>query len=182
MDRTEKEALVGSLNAQFKSVGVIVVTQQSGMSVAESTNLRVRVREAGASYRVTKNRLARLALEGTPYEGLKSLFTGPTAIAYSADPVAAAKVCVDFAKENEKLTIVGGGIGEQVLDAEGVKALANMPSLDQLRADLLGVLEAPASNFVGVLPAVPTELVGLINAPAQELAGVFASYGAKQAA
>ena len=126
------------------------------------------MREAGASFKVTKNRLTRLALEGTRFEALTSLFTGPTAIAYSDDPVAAAKVCVEFAKKNEKLTIVGGAMGAQVLDKSGIEALAKLPSLDELRAKLIGTLQAPA-----------TKLAGVTQAPAAQLARVFSAYGSQ---
>ena len=124
--------------------------------------------EAGASYKVTKNRLTRLALEGTKFEALKELFTGPTAIAVSEDPVAAAKVCVSFAKGNEKLTIVGGAMGENQLDPDAIKALATLPSLDELRGKLIGVLQAPA-----------TKLAGVTQAPASQLARVFSAYGSE---
>lgn len=171
MNRAEKEQLVAAMRERFSSATALVVTQQSGMTVAESTELRRKVRAAGASYRVTKNRLVKLALEGTPFEALSPLFTGPTAIAVSDDPVAAAKVCVEFAKKNEKLTIVGGGLEGQVLDPDGVKALASLPSLDELRGKLIGLINAPA-----------TKVAGVIQAPAGQLARVFAAYGAKDEA
>ena len=126
------------------------------------------MREAGASYKVTKNRLTRLALEGTQFEALKDLFTGPTAIAVSEDPVAAARVCVAFAKANDKLTIVGGAMGSTMLDPNGIKALASLPSLDELRGKLIGVLQAPA-----------TKLAGVTQAPAAQLARVFSAYGSQ---
>ena len=168
MKRAQKEELVAAMQERFSSATALVVTRQSGMTVAESTRLRRNMREAGASYRVTKNRLAKLALEGTQFEALSSLFTGPTAIAVSDDPVAAAKVCVEFAKKNEKLTIVGGSFAGQVLDSEGVKALAALPSLDELRGKLIGLLNAPA-----------TKVAGVMQAPAGQLSRVFAAYGAK---
>lgn len=168
MDRSEKEKLVADLRQGFGEVNLVVVTQQTGLTVAEVTDLRRRMRAAGASYRVAKNRLTRLALEGTRFQTLQSLFTGPTAIAASADPVAAAKVCVEFAKGNEKLIIVGGALGEQALDVAGINELAKLPSLDELRAKLIGVLQAPA-----------TKLAGVTQAPAAQLARVFSAYASK---
>lgn len=149
-------------------MNLVVVTQQSGMTVAEASDLRRKMLNAGASYKVTKNRLTRLALEGTKYEALKELFTGPTAIAVSEDPVAAAKVCVEFAKANEKLIIVGGAMGETKLDPDAIKALASLPSLDELRGKLIGVLQAPA-----------TKVAGVVQAPASQLARVFSAYGSQ---
>ena len=171
MDRSQKAESVASLNAVFNEVGVVVVTRNLGMSVAQSTALRTKVREAGASYKVAKNRLAKLALKDTQYEGLQDLLTGPTALATSVDPVAAAKAAVDFAKTNDKIEIVGGAMGTQILDEAGVKALASMPSLDELRAKLVGLVNAPA-----------TKVAQLANAPAAKLARVFGAYGAKEAA
>ena len=146
----------------------MVVTHYSGMTVAEITALRERMREGGASFKITKNRLTRLALAGTRYEGLSDLFTGPTAIAFSSDPVAAAKVVVNFAKDNEKLIILGGGIGEDVYDANGVKALANLPSLDESRARILGLLMAPASKIASVLQAPGGQIARVLGAYAQK--------------
>ena len=171
MHRSQKEALVASLKQTFGEINLVVVTQQSGMTVGQASDLRRKMREAGASFKVTKNRLTRLALEGTRFEALTSLFTGPTAIAYSDDPVAAAKVCVEFAKKNEKLTIVGGALGAQMLDPDGIKALATLPSLDELRGKLVGLLQAPA-----------TKVAGMVQAPAAQLARVFAAYSAKDEA
>ncbi|MEM7227067.1 MAG: 50S ribosomal protein L10 [Pseudomonadota bacterium] len=171
MDRNEKEKLVAELNATFKEVSLVVVTQQTGLTVAEASDLRGRVRDAGASFKVTKNRLTRLALEGTKFEALQGLLTGPTAMAFSADPVAAAKVCAKFAEDNKKLTIVGGALGEETLDADGVMALAKLPSLDELRGKLIGVLQAPA-----------TKLAGVTQAPAATLARVFSAYGSQDEA
>ena len=171
MDRSQKAESVASLNAVFNEVGVVVVTRNLGLSVAQSTSLRNKMRDAGASYKVAKNRLARLALKDTDYTGIEEHLTGPTALAYSVDPVAAAKAVVDFAKTNDKLEIVGGAMGSTVLNAEGVKALASMPSLDELRAKLIGLVNAPA-----------TKVVQLVNAPASKLASVFGAYAAKDAA
>ena len=168
MDRSQKEELVASLHRTFSETNLVIVTQQSGMTVAEASDLRRKMLEAGASYKVTKNRLTRLALEGTKFEALKELFTGPTAIAVSEDPVAAAKVAVAFAKANEKLTIVGGAMGETTLDPDAIKALATLPSLDELRGKLIGVLQAPA-----------TKVAGVVQAPAAQLARVFSAYGSQ---
>lgn len=168
MDRSQKEELVASLHQTFAETNLIIVTQQSGMTVAEVSDLRRKMREAGASYKVTKNRLTRLALEGTRYEALKELFTGPTAVAVSVDPVAAAKVCVTFAKANEKLIIVGGAMGETQLDPSAIQALATLPSLDQLRGKLIGLLQAPA-----------TKVAGVVQAPAAQLARVLSAYSSQ---
>ena len=171
MDRSQKAESVAQLNATFNEVGVVVVTRNLGLSVAQSTELRAKMREAGASYKVAKNRLAKLAIADTDYTGLGDMLTGPTALASSVDPVAAAKVAVDFAKTNDKLEIVGGSMGTQVLDEAGIKALASMPSLDELRGKLVGLLNAPA-----------TKIAQLSTAPASKLARVFGAYGAKEAA
>ena len=171
MDRSQKADAVAQLNATFNEVGVVVVTRNLGMSVAQSTELRTKMREAGASYKVAKNRLAKLAIKDTAYEGIDEYLSGPTALATSVDPVAAAKAAVDFAKTNPKLEIVGGSMGGTVLDEAGVKALASMPSLDELRGKLVGLLNAPA-----------TKVAQLANAPAAKLARVFGAYGAKEAA
>jgi large subunit ribosomal protein L10 len=171
MDRSQKAESVASLNAVFNEVGVVVVTRNLGLTVAQSTDLRTKMRDAGASYKVAKNRLAKLAIKDTDYEGIGEYLTGPTALATSVDPVAAAKAVVDFAKTNEKLEIVGGSMGAQVLNAEGIKALASMPSLDQLRATLIGLVQAPA-----------TKIAQLTTAPAAKLARVFNAYATKEAA
>ena len=171
MDRSQKTEAVAQLNAVFKEVGVVVVTRNLGLTVEQSTDLRSKMREAGASYKVAKNRLASLALKDTPYAGMEDMLTGPTALAYSEDPVAAAKAAVDFAKTNDKLEIVGGSMGGQVLDETGIRALAALPSLDELRAKLVGLVNAPA-----------TKVAQVVNAPAAKLARVFGAYGAKDAA
>ena len=129
MDRKQKEELVAKLSKTFDESEMVVVTHYSGLTVAEISDLRDRIRESGASFKVTKNRLTRLALKNTKFEGISDLFTGPTAIAYSDDPVAAAKVSVEFSKKNEKLIVIGGALGSEMLDADGVKALATLPSL-----------------------------------------------------
>ena len=171
MDRSQKAEAVASLNAVFNEVGVVVVTRNLGMSVAQSTTLRTKMRDAGATYKVAKNSLAKLAVNDTPYAGLGEYLTGPTALAWSVDPVAAAKAAVDFAKTNDKLEIVGGSMGKQVLDEAGIRSLAALPSLDELRAKLVGLVNAPA-----------TKVVQLVNAPASKLARVFGAYAAKDAA
>ncbi len=171
MNRSEKTEAVAALNATFNEAAVVVVTRNLGLTVAQSTDLRLKMRDAGAGYKVAKNRLAKIALNDTQYSPLSDLLTGPTAIATSGDPVAAAKVAVEFAKTNDKLEIVGGAMGSTVLDVEGVKALASMPSLDELRAKLIGLVQAPA-----------TKVVQVISAPAGQLARVFGAYAAKAAA
>ena len=170
MDRSQKAESVASLNATFAEVGVVVITRNLGMSVAQSTALRGKIREAGATYKVAKNSLAKLAAKDTAYEGISDLFTGPTAIAASVDPVAAAKAVADFAKTTDKIEIVGGSLGSVVLNAEGVKALATMPSLDEMRAKLIGLVQAPA-----------TKIAQLSTAPAAKLARVFQAYADKAA-
>ncbi|GAA5047192.1 50S ribosomal protein L10 [Erythrobacter westpacificensis] len=171
MDRSQKTEAVAELNNVFKEVGVVVVTRNLGLSVAQSTELRTKMREAGASYKVAKNRLAKLALKDTDYTGIDEYLVGPTALAWSEDPVAAAKVAVDFAKSNDKLEIVGGSMGTQVLDEAGIRSLASMPSLDELRGTIVGLVNAPA-----------TKIARVVNEPAAKLARVFGAYGAKDAA
>ena len=170
MDRSQKADAVAALNATFKEVGVVVVTRNLGMSVEQSTALRVKMREAGASFKVSKNSLAKLAIADTDYAGIGDMLTGPVALGTSVDPVAAAKVIVEFAKTNDKLEVVGGAMGSVMLDANGIKALATMPSLDEMRAKLIGLVQAPA-----------TKVAQLVNAPAGKLARVFGAY-AKEAA
>ena len=152
MDRTEKREFVTSLADVFAATSMVVVTQNKGMTVAEVTVLRTRMRAAGATFRVAKNRLATLALDGTRFDGIKPMLKGPTALAWSDDPVAVAKVAVEFARTNEKLVLVGGALGTQTLNADGVKALAELPSLDTLRGKLVGLIAAPATRIAGVLP------------------------------
>ena len=171
MDRTQKSETVSALNASLANAASVVVVRNHGLTVAQSTALRTAMRDAGATFKVTKNRLAKIALDGTTYAGISDLLTGPTAIAHSSDPVAAAKAAVDFAKTNDKLEIVGGAMGETVLDVEGVKALASLPSLDELRAKIVGLVQAPA-----------TKLAQIAQAPAGQLARVFGAYAAKDAA
>jgi large subunit ribosomal protein L10 len=166
VDRTEKEDLVASLHRTFSETTVVVVTHYIGLTVAEMGELRAQMREAGASIKVTKNRLVRLALDGTRYKELEGLFTGPTALAYSDDPVAAARVAVNFAKTNKKLVVLGGGLGEKVLGEEDVKSLAALPSLDELRAKLVGLVNAPATKVAGVLQAPAGQLARVLAARA----------------
>ena len=147
---------------------LVVVTHNAGMTVAEVTNLRRQMRQAGAGFKVTKNRLARLALAGTAFEGLSPYFTGPTGIGFSVDPVAAAKVAVAYAKANGKFTIVGGATGGQVLDPVGINALATLPSLDELRARFLGMLQTPATRIATVLQAPGTQLARVLSAYASK--------------
>jgi large subunit ribosomal protein L10 len=165
VDRSRKEALVAELHHTFEGTNLMVVTQQNGMTVQEMTALRGEMRKEGARFHVTKNRLAKIALKGTQFESLNDAFKGPTAVAVSADPVAAAKVVVDYANKNEKLVIVGGALGDKLLNVDEVKALAKLPSLDELRGKIVGLLQAPAGKIVGVL-----------SAPAGQLARVFGAY------
>ena len=171
MERAQKKELVSSLNEIFTSAGVIVVSRYNGLTVAEMTDLRNKMREAGASLKVTKNRLTRFALEGTDVESIVGLFKGPTVIGYSDDPVAAPKVLNAFAKENDKLEILGGAMGTTELDVATVKYLASLPSLDALRGKLIGCISAPAQKVAAVTAA-----------PAGQLARVFGAYGATNAA
>ena len=171
MERTEKEAFVASLAAVFADTSMVVVARPSGLTVAEVTDLRRRMRAAGATYRVTKNRLANLALRGTRFEGIAPLLKGPTALAWSRDPVAVAKTAVEFARTNEKFEVLGGALGIQTLDAAGVKALSELPSLEVLRAKLLGMLKTPGTRIAGVL-----------QAPGGQLARVLAAYAEKDKA
>ena len=169
MDRAQKTELVAELKSTFEGTSVVIVTRNLGLTVAQSTALRNKMREAGANYKVSKNKLARIALEGTTYNAINDLLVGPTALSTSADPVAPAKVIVDFAKTNDKLEIVGGAMGKTVLDVAGVKALAELPSLDELRARIVGLVQAPA-----------TKVVQIVQAPAGQLARVFGAYAAKE--
>jgi large subunit ribosomal protein L10 len=171
LDRTEKREFVASLAAVFAETSMVVVTRNDGLTVADATILRQRVRAAGATYKVAKNRLANLALAGTRFEGISPLLKGPTALSWSADPVAVAKVLVEFAKTNEKLVLLGGALGTQTLNVDGVKALAELPSLDTLRAQLVGMISTPATRIAGVL-----------QAPAGQLARVFGAYAKKDEA
>lgn len=168
MDRAEKRDMVASLNQVFSAEGSIVVAHYSGLTVAQMSALRRRMREAGATVKVAKNRLAKIALEGTDVAHIGPLLKGPTVLAYSTDPVAAPKVAVEFAKGNDKFVILGGSMGATSLNQDGVKALATLPSLDELRAKLVGLVQAPA-----------TKIAQLSTAPAAKLARVFGAYATK---
>ena len=171
MDRTEKREFVASLGQVFAETSMVVVTRNQGMTVAEVSDLRRRMRASGSTFKVAKNRLAVLALDGTRFDGIKPMLTGPIALAWSHDPVAVAKAAVDFAKVNEKFVVVGGALGAQMLDVEGVRALADLPSLDTLRAKLVGLIQTPATRVAGVLAA-----------PAGQLARVLGAYARKDEA
>ena len=169
MNRNEKAELIETLQSTLSEAAAVVVTHQTGLTVAESSELRGRMREAGAGFKVTKNRLTKIALQGTKYEDISDLFTGPTAMGTSADPVAAAKVLVNFAKENDKLSVIGGSLDGKVLDKAGVEALAKLPSLDELRAKLVGLLNAPATQVARVTQAPAAKLARVIQARADQL-------------
>lgn len=171
MDRAQKAEAVAELKQTFSEVGVVVVTRNHGLTVAQSTQLRNKMRDAGAAYKVSKNKLAKIALDGTDYGSLGDMLTGPVGLATSIDPVAAAKVAVDFAKSNDKFEIVGGAMGATALNVEGVKALATLPSLDELRGKIVGLLVAPA-----------TKLATVTQAPAAQIARVLSAHAEKQAA
>ncbi len=171
MDRTEKREFVTTLGQVFAETSMVVVSQNNGLTVAEVSDLRRRMRASGSTYKVAKNRLAVLALEGTRFGGIKPMLKGPTALAWSQDPVAVAKAAVDYAKTNEKFVVIGGALGTQTLNAEGIKALADLPSLDVLRARLVGMIQTPGTRIAGVLAA-----------PAGQLARVFAAYSKKDEA
>ena len=168
MNRDEKQQFVAEMREVFEAAEGLVVTQYKGLTVAEITALRAQMRESGAGFKVTKNRLTRLALEGTKFAGLADSFTGPTAIGYSADPAAVAKVAAKFAKTNDKLVLVAGAIGEQVLNEQGIKALAELPSLDELRAKMVGMIQTPAQR-----------IATLTSKPAGQIAQVLKAYADK---
>jgi len=165
VDRAEKKELIGVLQEVFRTTGVVVVAHYSGLTVAQMQELRKQMKQAGATVKVAKNRLAKIALDGTDVAAIGSLLTGPTLLAYSSDPVAAPKVAVNFAKGNDKFVILGGAMGKTSLNQDGVKALATLPSLDELRAKLVGLIQAPA-----------TKVAQVVNAPAAKLARVFGAY------
>jgi len=171
VDRTEKREFVAGLNQALSETSMIVVTRNAGLTVAEVTVLRQKMRASGSTYKVAKNRLTNLALDGTQFDSIKPLLKGPTALAWSKDPVAVAKTAVDFAKTNERFVVIGGALGTQTLDANGVRALADLPSLDTLRARLVGMLQTPATRVASVLAA-----------PAGQLARVFGAYARKDEA
>ncbi len=171
MDRAQKEKVVDELGQIFESSGVVVVAHYAGLTVAEMQVLRARMREAGGAVRVAKNRLAKIALEGKPCESIGSLLTGMTVLAYSEDPVVAAKVSEEFAKDNKKFVILGGAMGEAALDADGVKAVASMPSREELIAQIVSCIGAPASNIAGA-----------IGAPASNIASILSTLEEREAA
>ena len=171
MDRAHKQDAIEALKGVFDASGAVVVTHYLGLTVAEMTDLRGRLRQEGAKLQVVKNTLAQKALGGSIGEEGDALFKGPVAIAYASDPVSAAKVATAFAKDNEKFTVIGGFMGQQVLDKKSVTALASLPSLDQLRAKIIGLIQAPATKIAGVL-----------QAPGGQVARVIAAYAAKDAA
>ncbi len=168
MDRAEKAEAVEALRGVFTTAGVVVVGHYSGLSVADLTALRGRLRQAGAGLKVVKNRLVKIAIEGTAKASAAHLFTGPVAIAYSEDPVAATKVAVAYAKEKEQFVLKGGLLGDVVLDEKGVQALATLPSLDELRGKIVGLIQAPATKLAGVIQAPAGQLARVINAYAQK--------------
>lgn len=168
MDRTEKRDFVASLAAVFAETSFVLVAQNKGLTVADVSELRRRMRAAGATYKVAKNRLATLALEGTRFQGVKPLLKGPTAIAWSTDPVAVAKTAVEFAKTNDKFVVLGGALGTQTLSADGVKALAELPSLETLRAQLVGLIQTPATRIAGVLQAPGGQVARVLSAYAKK--------------
>jgi large subunit ribosomal protein L10 len=171
VERAEKREVVTALHDVFAKTGVVVVAHYAGLTVADMTKLRSDMRSAGGQVKVAKNRLVKLALEGTDAKGIADLLKGPTCLAFSADPIAAPKVVVKFAKANEKFVILGGAMGATVLDAKGVNSLASLPSLDELRSTLIGLMQAPA-----------TKIARTLNEPGAQLARVFAAYGTKEAA
>ena len=171
MERAQKREVVTALHDVFAKTGVVVVAHYAGLTVAQMTRLRSDMRSAGGQVKVAKNRLVKLALEGTDASGIADLLKGPTCLAFSADPIAAPKVAVKFAKANEKFVILGGSMGTTVLDAKGVSSLAELPSLDELRSKLIGLVQAPASKIARTL-----------NEPGAQLARVIAAYGNKEAA
>jgi large subunit ribosomal protein L10 len=170
LDRTEKREFIASLATVFADTSFVLVSQNKGLTVADVDDLRRRMRAAGATYKVAKNRLAILALDGTRFQGVKPLLKGPTSLAWSKDPVAVAKTAVEFARTNDKFVILGGALGTQTLAPDGVKALAELPSLETLRAQLLGLIQTPATRIAGVL-----------QAPGSQLARVFSAYAKKDA-
>jgi large subunit ribosomal protein L10 len=163
VDRAQKERVVEELGQIFESSGVVVVSPYAGLTVAEMQDLRAKMREAGGSVRVAKNRLAKIALQGTPAEGIADLMTGMTVLSYSEDPVAAAKVAEDYAKANAKFVIIGGAMGGTVLDQAGVKAVASMPSREELIASIVGCIGAPASNIAGAIGAPASNIANILS-------------------
>jgi len=168
VERAEKREFVTALNEVFKTSGSLVVAHYAGLSVAQMNDLRSKMREAGGTVKVAKNRLAKIALQGTESEGISDLFQGQTVIAYSDDPVTAPKVAVDFAKTNENLVVLGGAMGATALDVNGVKALATLPSIDELRAKIVGMISTPATRIAQVVGAPAGQVARVVNAYAQK--------------
>jgi large subunit ribosomal protein L10 len=171
LNRTEKREFIESLAAVFADTSFVLVSRNNGLTVADVSDLRRRMRAAGATYKVAKNRLATRAMDGTRFQGVAPLMKGPTALAWAQDPVAVAKTAVDYAKGNEKFVILGGSLGTQALNPDGVRALAELPSLETLRAQLLGLIQTPATRIAGVL-----------QAPGSQLARVFSAFAKKDEA
>jgi large subunit ribosomal protein L10 len=171
VDRAEKHEFVTTMHGVFENAAIVIVSHYSGLSVAQINNLRVNIRGVGGNLKVTKNRLVLRALEGTPYQTLTPLFSGPTAIAYADDPVGVAKVAIDYAKTNAKFVVLGGAVGTHALDPDGIKALATLPPLDVLRASIVGLIRTP-----------PTRLAGVLQAPAAQVARVLAAWAEKDEA
>jgi large subunit ribosomal protein L10 len=169
MNREEKQALIESVNTKLKAANIALVVHNKGLTVAQMTDLRRKMREVGAEFKISKNRLVKLAAKDTPFESLTDLFKGPTAVATSADPVSVAKGLVDFAKANDKLVIIGGAYGAQQLDVKAIEMLAKLPSLDELRAKILGMIQTPA-----------TRIAGILQAPGGQVARVIAAHSAKE--
>jgi large subunit ribosomal protein L10 len=170
VERSNKKIWIEEANSNFSAAGILIVTQYKGLTVTEMESLRARIRSVGASFKVTKNRLTKLALKGTAYEPLSNMFVGATAVAWAQDPVSAAKVISEFSKDNEKLVLVGGAFGEKILGLDEIQTLAKLPSLDELRAQLIALIMTPA-----------TRIAGITQAPAGQLARVFGAYGSKDA-
>jgi len=168
VDRAAKSELVTQLHDVFQNTGVIVVSHYAGLSVAQMSDFRDRMRAAGGHVKVAKNRLAKIALQDTAAVGISDLFKGPTCLAYSEDPVAAAKVAVGYAKENEKLVILGGAMGSSALDASAIKALAELPSLDEIRSTLVGLIQAPATKIARIVKEPGGQLARVIQAKASQ--------------
>jgi large subunit ribosomal protein L10 len=169
VDRTAKREFVAELHQSLQATSMIVVARNTGLTVDEASDLRRKMRASGSTYKVAKNRLAHLALEGTPFGGIMPMLKGPTALAWSTDPVSVAKTAVEFARTNEKFTVVGGALGARTLNADGIKALADLPSLDTLRAGLLGMISTPA-----------TRIAAILQAPGGQLARVFGAFARKE--
>jgi large subunit ribosomal protein L10 len=168
VDRAGKKELVAALNAVFKGTNVVVVAHYSGLTVTQMQTLRRLMKQAGGAVKVAKNRLARIALDGTDAAAIAPLLKGPTLIAYSGDPVVAPKVAVDFAKANQRFVVLGGAMGKTALNADGIKALAALPSLDELRAKIIGLIQAPATKVAQLVNAPATKLARVVQAHAKE--------------